>query len=210
MKNKTGLIVAMEEEALPFIKGLGLSETKEDIPPFTVYGNDNILLIISGVGELNAALASQYAILKYGCSSLYSTGCCGATGSLFKVGDIVSVERVFKRDVDLTCFGYEKYQLPGVDTFLLLETDPLYKRADCYSSDEFVTANTKDMPSDAVVEMEAYSVAYTAKKYNVSCRVYKVVSDICDNNTDHCEFEKNLGAVSSLLAEHIINLLKNS
>ena len=208
MAKETGLIVAMKEEAKPFIEGLCLNHIKEDNSPFEVYENNVIVLIVSGVGELNAALASQYAILKFGCKALFSTGCCGATGSRFKVGEVVSVERVYKRDFDLTCFGYEKYQLPGCEPALVLDTDKCYTLADCYSSDEFVTSLTKNVPSDVVVEMEAFSVAFAAQKYGASCHVYKVVSDLTDKNTDTCQFEENLDAVSVRLAEHIIALLK--
>ena len=201
---KTGIVVAMPEEAEFFIKKAKLKSIAQT--PFLVYNHNNIFLIISGVGSVPAALATQSLITEHGCDYIISMGSCGATGNKFKIGDIVSVSRSFKRDVDLRVFGYEQYQLPGEPQYIPLVFDDNHIGSDCYSSDVFVVSGV-ETPKDIIVEMECFSVAFTCHKHGVKCTAYKIVSDLTDHNTDGSQFEENLKAVAQKLNEYVLSVI---
>lgn len=205
--NKIGLVIAMQEEAAPIIKGLELKKARSRKGGFKVFKNNSVILIISGIGTVNAALAAHTLALVYKCDIILNTGTCGAAGKKFKPCDIVSVKRVYKRDVDLTIAGYKKYEIPGNDEFIALTPDENFVACDCYSSDEFVGINS-DVPKDVIVEMEAYSVAFVCRRYDIPCKIYKVVSDLTDTNTDDSEFKANLPKATKALAEYIIKFVK--
>lgn len=74
-------------------------------------------------------------------------------------GDIVSIERVCKGDVDLTIFGNAPCQLPGTPVYLTPETDARYPAAICRTSDRFIDRNS-GVETGLIVEMEGFAVAY--------------------------------------------------
>lgn len=204
-----GILIAMEEEAKPIIEGLGLELIKSEQNGCKVYSKDNKVLIVAGIGSLNACIAAVTLITAYSCNIIFNAGTCGATGASFKPGDILSVKRVYKRDVDLTLSGYKKYQYPCMDKeYIDLVPDSSFILCDCYSSDEFV-GEKSSVPSDVAVEMEAFACAFTAKKYGVQCRIYKVVSDSTVESTDDSEFKSNLDSASKKLSDYLVNIIKD-
>lgn len=53
------LVIALAEEARPFIRHFKLTRYHH-VYPFQIYGNDNIQLIVSGIGKMAAATATAY------------------------------------------------------------------------------------------------------------------------------------------------------
>lgn len=204
---KIGMVIAMEEEAKPIIEGLGF-EKEENSKGFKIFTAPSLTLIISGIGIVNATMAADILAIRYECDTILNFGTCGATGKRFKPCDIVSVDRVFKRDVNLTIAGFKKYEIPGNGVEIDLIGDKAFPVCDCYSSDEFVGKDS-DVPKDIIVEMEAYPIAFVCKKYGIPCSIYKVVSDLTDTNEDDSEHTKNLEESSKILAEYIIKLVKD-
>ncbi len=204
---KIGMVLAMKEEAQPIIEGLKLEQVKSIRGAYKVFTAKNVVLVLAGIGIVNATMATQYLITEQNCDFILNFGTCGATGKLFNACDIVSVKRVFKRDVDLTIAGYNKYEIPGNGIEIDLEADENFKSCDCYSSDEFVGVNSI-VSTDVIVEMEAYPVAFVCKKYEIPCKIYKVVSDFTETNETNSEHIKNLEKASKTMAEYIIKLVK--
>ena len=71
-----GLVVATAAEAKPFCEKLSLN--KADDAVFTVYQNDHIHLIISGIGKTNAAMATAALCLRYQPECICNLGAAGA------------------------------------------------------------------------------------------------------------------------------------
>ena len=53
------IVTALDSEARPLLDQYRLRASANS-GPFRLYGNDNILLIVSGIGRVNAAAASAY------------------------------------------------------------------------------------------------------------------------------------------------------
>ena len=74
----TGLIMATRIEADPFIQGLKLEKMENSF--FHVYSNDDVTLIISGIGKTNAAMATTYMISTFSPNRILNPGACGSLG----------------------------------------------------------------------------------------------------------------------------------
>ena len=102
----TYIIVALKPEAQAFVDWYKLSKDKLD--RFTLFSNENIKLIISGIGVTNAREATQTLINYFDITDddIYlNVGICGASkeydiGELLEIGSVVHQEQVysFKED----------------------------------------------------------------------------------------------------------------
>lgn len=178
---KLGLVVAMEVEATLLIEKLGLKE----IDNFNnVYYSDksfgnycSITLIISGIGVENSAIAAQILILKYDVDNILNFGYAGS--NKLKTGTIVSPNKVFNNDFDLTSMGYEKYKIPGIED-LILEKISEYNNYSCYSANHFVTESKEEYP--VIYDMELHGIAMVCSRYNKAICAIKIITDCLDVN----------------------------
>ncbi|KUK83814.1 MULTISPECIES: hypothetical protein [Petrotoga] len=91
------IISAMGIEARAIIKYLDLKKTTDR--PFETYQNEEVHLVISGVGKINVAGATSY-LLKDTLRGLnhsdyvINLGICGSLNNKFNVGDLVLVNKV--------------------------------------------------------------------------------------------------------------------
>ena len=101
------IITALKSEAQAFVDKYKLSKSK--LAGFILFSNENIFLIVSGMGILNARLATQTLINQYDITDedIYlNIGICGASkkyelGSVLEVGSIIyeEISYKFKEDV---------------------------------------------------------------------------------------------------------------
>ena len=103
--------MATRIEADPFIVGLRLDQVES--APFAVYGNGNVILIISGIGKTNAAVATAYLILKYA-PVKDTTSAPPATGDSARLGEIFHITHVLESDRPKIIGRKRRYIKPGV------------------------------------------------------------------------------------------------
>lgn len=93
----TGIVMATMLEAEPFIKGLGM--VLESREPFPVYIAGGLVLVISGIGKVNAALAAAHIIREKNISVLHNPGAAGALREgilekeIFHIKEIIDWDR---------------------------------------------------------------------------------------------------------------------
>ena len=120
-----GLISAMEEEILLF---RGRSEIAETVQHagidfyVGVLGGREITVVRSGIGKVNAAVATQVLVDRFGARAIIISGLAGSLVPTLRRGDVVVSNFVVQHDVDLTSFGRRVGELPDVSR--LLEADP--------------------------------------------------------------------------------------
>lgn len=227
---KIGLIVAMEEESKNIYDRLGrkLSESEEYGYKVTKYTrNDRILYLIgTGIGELNAALATQHLIREYGIDYIINFGVVGSLNKEYKSLDVVAVDEIVHYDFSLNTLDEESYgKYPMQRDKAEFEADknmlaklkkispdiPLVKIA---SADKFVAKRElrnwiiKTFSAD-ICDMESMGIYYAAKKYDVPCLFIKAVSDDADE-TAPVSFEKvvenGVSAYVALVEEFVDSL----
>jgi adenosylhomocysteine nucleosidase len=165
-----GMIIATKMEAEPFMQGLGMKEL--DARPFPVYMGADVCVVISGIGKVNAAMATQYACLKFDPVRILNLGAAGGTEASKEPGRIYNIEKTVEPDrLHLrTNSPYIQYpdSLPGFDRAVLATQDKAIIDVDTFRE----IAAFADL-----VDMEGASVVQATQKFEKKCFIFKFVSD---------------------------------
>jgi len=155
----------------------------------------NVELLITGIGKVNAAAKLSSYLAQKSVDAIYNIGFAGASSS-YKVGDLIMIEQATYHDFDLTFFGYEKGQVPGLPTFyksdqsLVNHVKNLFqdiKTGNLFTGDYFMTEK-KSIPF--VVDMEATALYQVAYQHQVPIISLKVISDILGMDQHHENYKK--------------------
>lgn len=157
-----------------------------------------IILVKSGIGKVNAAIATTLLLNKYKPDAVLNTGSAGGFKEALEVGTVVISDEVRHHDVDVTVFGYELGQVPGLPP--AYKADPkLVEIARCAveeigqhshdigliaSGDKFmndpayVEVVREQFPTMIAAEMEAAAVAQVCYQFGTPFVVIRALSDI--------------------------------
>ncbi|WP_026700388.1 5'-methylthioadenosine/S-adenosylhomocysteine nucleosidase [Salibacterium aidingense] len=226
---RIAVIGAMDEEVeLLKSKLENLQEEKKGGTFFfsgQLFGTD-VVLIKSGIGKVNAAIATTIVLKTYQPDMVINTGSAGGFNPELEVGDLVVSTEVRYNDVDATVFGYEYGQVPqmpaayaadgGLITASLeaaeQEDIPLQKGL-ILSGDSFMSSDeqiaflkqTFDLPQCA--EMEAGAIAQVCYRFNTPFVVIRALSDIAGREAkqSYDQFLKKASENSAALVLAMIN-----
>ncbi|MEA2030803.1 MAG: 5'-methylthioadenosine/adenosylhomocysteine nucleosidase [candidate division Zixibacteria bacterium] len=140
-----GLISALEEELLLFKKQADITDVVNQaglIFHFGTLEDQKIVLMRCGVGKVNAAVATQLLIDRFGVDAVIFMGLAGTLVPHLKQGDIVVSNYVVQHDIDLTAFGRRHGEIPDMNR--LFEADPKLVRLASDSWDETSIADDGD------------------------------------------------------------------
>jgi adenosylhomocysteine nucleosidase len=171
-------------EAKPFIDKLDLKKYGKE--SFKQFANKNILLVISGVGKTNAAIATTYCCKKYNPKHLVNMGAAGATDSTHQLGAILHVNKIFEHDRPQFPFKkphtHKPNKLKGFPTATLATGDR-----------PIIDPNDRKVISKyaSLVDMEAAAIAQACKLFKTKCYVFKYVSDTPEH-TGGADILKNM------------------
>lgn len=164
------LVMATILEAKPFIDGLSL--IRESEKPFPVYKNNNYILIISGIGKVNAAIACAYSCLTFPHCRIINMGAAGATSTNHFLGKTFHITEAIEHDRP-----HLKSKTSFIHTPEFLEGFLCAKIA---TSDHPVIDPEERKKLSLVadlVDMESASVIQTCKKFDTRCYLFKFISD---------------------------------
>ncbi|MBR5479395.1 MAG: 5'-methylthioadenosine/S-adenosylhomocysteine nucleosidase [Clostridia bacterium] len=198
---KIGIVVAMQKELNHLLELAGECIANE-IFGNTVYTFENypdIYVILSGVGEIQSAMACSILLSTYKVDRVINFGYVGALCADLEKGEIVNIESVIHCDMDLTIFGKKPGQYDELTTvefaadygfFDHLELD----RKKLSSSDSFLDPgeerdNLMELFGKNVTDMEGAGIAVVCTKANVPFSMIKCVSNaVDDTHEDYSEF----------------------
>ena len=87
-----GIICAMEKEIKKYQEVFDLELKNEKLSIYEgTYKDKKIILALSGIGKVNAAINTQYLIDTYQLDYIINSGCCGSLVESVKVLDTVLV-----------------------------------------------------------------------------------------------------------------------
>ncbi|PGT81892.1 5'-methylthioadenosine/S-adenosylhomocysteine nucleosidase [Bacillus sp. AFS040349] len=228
---KIAIIGAMEEEVTILRDKLDNKEQQVIAgSEFTkgLYKGIEVILLKSGIGKVNAALSTTLLLDRYQPDYVINTGSAGGFHSSLNVGDVVISTEVRHNDVDVTAFGYEYGQVPGLPAAYtpdakLVEiaakkaeeiTDiqvakGLIVTGDSFLSDpekvEFIRSKFQNLYAG---EMEAAAIAQVCHQFEVSFVVIRALSDIAGKESN-ISFDQFLGQAAKHSANLVLKIVES-
>jgi adenosylhomocysteine nucleosidase len=187
----------------------------------------NVILLKSGIGKVNAAVATTLLNQLYEPDYVINTGSAGGFNKELNVGDVVISSEVRHHDVDVTIFDYEYGQVPQMPAAYIPDhklvsiaqicgnkvTDKkvvqgLIASGDSFMNDPERVVYVKDkFPALYAAEMEAAAVAQVCHIFNVPFVIIRALSDIAGKEAN-ISFEKFLEVAAKNSAELIIEMVR--
>lgn len=226
---KFGIIGAMEEEIILLKSKMVNPEEWRQANALFILGKieeHEVVLVQSGIGKVNAAIAATLLLSQYGVDYLINTGSAGGIGKGLVVGDIVVSSQVAYHDVDATVFGYEIGQVPQMpalytaDKKLIENTIAAAKNVGLHpvkglivTSDSFIAGETQlkkiknSFPDALAAEMEGAAIAQVCYQFGKPFVILRAMSDVA-NEEAGVSFDEFIVEAGKKSANMVIELLK--
>ena len=137
------IVSAFYKEVEPIIKHY---KQKKENTPFEIFKNDKIIIIISGIGKINSAIATTYLLSNYEIDFCINFGIVGS--SKFKVGEIFLINKI-----NQNLYPDILYPHPFKETFIEcfdeIKTNGEFNLVDM-ESEAFFKAATKFIPLEHI------------------------------------------------------------
>ncbi|GIN20085.1 MAG TPA: 5'-methylthioadenosine/S-adenosylhomocysteine nucleosidase [Bacillus bacterium] len=192
----------------------------------TLQGKE-VVLSKSGIGKVNAAMATAILFERYNPDVVVNTGSAGGYNSELKIGDLVISSEVCHHDVDVTAFGYKYGQVPQLPEAFKADASMieiaeaaarsiegvqavkgLIATGDTFMSDpdkvEFVRGKFPDIQA---VEMEGAAIAQVAYQFDIPFVIIRSLSDIAGQKSE-ISFDKFIEKASVNSANLVMEMIK--
>ena len=224
---KIGIISAMSEELELIINELENKESRSICGIEFYLGKLNktdIVATICGVGKVNAATITAIMVDSFTPDLIINSGIAGGTEGL-NTGDVVIADKFSYSDLDVTAFGYELGQVPGMPLYFY--PDENYKKLleQTFQDNEINFVNTTVLTADTfrtsakdiknniplgyAVEMEGAAIAQVCFKLKVPFLSIRVISDILDTESHIQNYEAFEKEASHLSSKMTISFIKS-
>lgn len=223
-----GIIGAMPQETKLLLQNMRDIETVKINHLEFVKGkikNKSVVLVESGIGKVNSAIATTLLIHQFQVTYVINTGSAGAVDHSLKIGDIVVSNQVAYHDADATAFGYKIGQVPQMPLYYLADKqlidvtkcaiDKVGLRSvvgEIVSSDSFIASQDKintiryHFPVAKCSEMEGASIAQVCYVFSVPFVVVRAISDSADEKAS-VSFDEFIVTAGENSAKMVIELL---
>lgn len=188
-----GISVAMESEAAPFIEKSRKTESffGKNFYFLDIEGEEAVL-VICGIGKVNAAFGTALLIEKYRPEIIINFGVAGALCDGLKHLDLVAVSKAVQHDADTTAFGDPKGLVCTVNKIFfetdeesleLLKAQSGMKVGISACGDQFVALKEKKdeirrIFNASVCDMESGAISHCAYMAGIKFVSIKCISDV--------------------------------
>lgn len=225
---KIGIIFAMEEELRELLKYLEI-EKEYEIFNLKFYegkiSSNEVILVESGVGKVNAARTCQILIDNMKVDYIFNVGVAGGISNELNVLDIVIGESLVQHDFDITAFNHPKGYIPNVgvninsDEYLIRIAkscieDSDYKvlsgiiaSGDIFCTEASMSEKINKKFNALCLEMEGASIAQVCSLDNIPFLVLRSISDT-PNGNNKLTYEEFLEQSSKNIANYMLKILE--
>lgn len=226
-----GIIGAMEEEIENIKPHINIISTKNIVGlDFFMgkMGGNNVVLVRSGIGKVNAAVCSQVLIDLYAVDYIINVGVAGAINKDLKIGDVVIATDVMHHDMDTTYFGDELGIIPRMEESCFMADDELIalmlKASEgviennivtgrIVSGDQFLCDVEKKNKiwshfKASCVDMESAAIGQTCYLNKIPFAIIRSISDNSDEDNQYENFFKDSAVKASMILQNMINIIE--
>ncbi len=201
------ILVALEVEARALVRPLARSTISS--PGLSVWEGlvegTPVVLVITGVGKVAAAIAAQFACDEFDPASILVVGLAGATDSGGQVGQLIVASGALQHDMDARPFTDARGVIPSLGQ-AVLASDPtlsarlrnatesvvskpgIVRSGVVLTGDQIVTSRVirdgllANFPNGACLDMETAAIAQVAHQNGVPWSALRITSDAADEN----------------------------
>lgn len=211
-----GFIFAMKKEAQAFLDELNFTKLENvchDVYTAELNGKQ-LIAIISGVGKVNSAIATQFIIDNYKPEIIINAGICGGLDKQMDVLNTYLCEGAIEYDFDLSKIDpvpvgkLEEFETPII-SFETIKFDE-YSYKVVASGDHFYD---EDEEASMIVnmgatlkDMESGAIAHTCNKNNQKLIIIKCLSDVRGKDAIR-QYHENALLACKKLKDELLNLL---
>lgn len=222
---KIGIICAMEEELAPLKKIMSIKETRTKARMEFIEGTleeKDVVMVISGIGKVNAAVCAQILADDYQVTHLINVGVAGGVKENIQPMDVVVAKALLQHDMDVTAFGLKRGEIPRFESSLFKTDEKLTalalegsKKNEDYtthegiivSGDQFISSKEKiedllETFDAAACEMEGAAIAQAADLNHIPFTVIRAISDNANTGAS-MDYEK----FKDLAVENTVSIL---
>lgn len=222
---KIGIICAMEEELAPLKKIMSMKESRTKARMEFIEGTleeKDVVMVISGIGKVNAAVCAQILADDYHVTHLINVGVAGGVKENIQPMDVVVATALLQHDMDVTAFGLKRGEIPRFESSLFKTDDKLTRLAlegsrknEGYtthegiivSGDQFISSKEKiedllETFDAAACEMEGAAIAQAADLNHIPFSVIRAISDNANTGAS-MDYEK----FKDLAVENTVSIL---
>lgn len=222
MTNTIGFVVAMEKEARLLLNISDIIKETQTAGKRIYEGQLNkvdFVLIIAGVGKVNASMSTQILLDNYNIIKIINFGVAGGKqNSNLTAGDVVQVNKVCQYDFDLSeldnvKIGYmQDYKTIFYPAIIKENLKDKYKIVSCATGDRFTSKEYfLDIIHDLgahIVDMESGAIAQVSYANNVPLQIIKLISDVDGvNESIYSQYTNNVKSVCEKIPNAIIDLI---
>ena len=213
---RIGIIGAMEEEVAQLKENMQVEKivnrASMEFYQGTLNGKEAVV-VRSGIGKVNAGICTQILADVFQVDALINTGIAGSLQAEINIGDLVISSDALQHDMDAREFGYERGQIPRMDTLSFPADQGLIAaaKASCeqvnpeistfvgrvVTGDQFIASRQvkdeiKSWSGGLCTEMEGAAIAQVAYLNQIPFVILRAISDKADDSAtmDYPTFEK--------------------
>ncbi|MBR3318446.1 MAG: 5'-methylthioadenosine/adenosylhomocysteine nucleosidase [Atopobiaceae bacterium] len=230
MATRIGIIGAMESEISHLRENL--TEKKRDVIAGMEFfsgklGTHEVIVVVCGVGKVNAALCANVLSLRFNVSHVINTGVAGSLDARINIGDIVVSTDAVEHDFDVVALGYDAGEIPGMGV-VAFEADSALREAmvaavrevapevsvfegRVASGDQFVSTREQKERIESefaglCCEMEGAAIAHACHLANVPFVIVRAISDKADGSShvDYRTFVREAANRSARIVEAFV------
>lgn len=220
-----GFVVAMEKEAEHFLKEAEIKISQEIAQKKVyngVFNGKDFVLIVGGIGKVNAGMATQILIDRFAVDVIINFGTAGGKDpKTQKVGDVALIDKVCQYDFDLSeidnvnvgymqdfgCTYFESsYKKYNGNAFVLSTV----ASADRFTFNKIEMEKVKTLAA-TVTDMEIGAIGQVAYANGIDFYGLKLLTDVEGGSEESIfmQYKNNVYSICKKIPEAIAELLEN-
>lgn len=212
---KIGIVVAMQEELEAVEEILEDVEIKQINKTRFIIGKIGeciCIVVLCGIGKVNAARATQELIDKFNIDYIMNVGVAGSINDDLDIGDVLIGKHTVQHDFDITAFRHSKGYIPGIGDNIECDSQLVSRMlesiknveeksyniklgivatGDIFCTDVAMKDKIRSKFDADVVDMECGAIAQVAYLNEMPFIVIRSISD-SPNGKNEKTFEENL------------------